>query len=101
MRTALFMNNMKVFLNHPNDPIDDSEHTTMALKDIDHREKMRNMLRMVDYNAKWADDYDSVYGCGKMVVKNNSQQIVLSIHIIDKNTLGEKWDEDEQGYDFL
>lgn len=80
LRTALFMNNMRAFLNHPNDPIDDSEYTADALKDIEHREKMKNILRIVDYDAKWAKDYDSVYSNEKMVVKNNSQQVVLSIH---------------------
>lgn len=114
LRTALFMNEMKVFLNHPLDNVDNSEYSVAALQDIDRREKMRIKLRMVDYDATWANEYDSVYAgralmdngeplfnYPEMVVKNNSQQVMLSIHIIDKRTLGEKWNSEEKGYDFL
>jgi hypothetical protein len=75
---------------------------------------MRIKLKMVDYDATWVNDYDSVYAgralmdngeplfdYPEMVVKNNSQHVVLSIHIVDKKTLGEKWDPTEKGYDFL
>ena len=114
IRTALFMNNMKLFLNHPLDSVDNSEYSAAALKDIDRREKMRIKLKLVDYDAKWSSEYDSVYAgrvlmdngeplfnYPEMVVKNNSQQVTLSIHIVDKKTLGEKWNSDETGYDFL
>ena len=114
LRAALFMNHMKAFLNHPMDPVDNSEYAAAALKDIERREKMRIKLKMVDYDATWVNDYDSVYAgralmdngeplfdYPEMVVKNNSQHVVLSIHIVDKKTLGEKWDPTEKGYDFL
>ena len=114
LRSAVFMNNTRVFLNHPLDPVDNSEYSGAALKDIDRREKMRVKLKMVDYDATWVNDHDSVYvgralmdngdrlfDYPEMVVKNNSQQVSLSIHIIDKKTLGEKWESNEQGYDFL
>jgi hypothetical protein len=114
LRSAIFMNNTRVILNHPLDPVDNSEYSGAALNDIDRREKMRMKLKMVDYDATWVNQYDSVYAgralmddgeplfdFPEMVVKNNSQQVSLSIHIIDKKTLGEKWDSDEQGYDFL
>ena len=94
IRAALFMNDMKVFVNHPLDPVDNSEYAAMTLKDIDRREKMRLKLRMVDYDAKWVDDYDSVYAgralmdngepfmdAPEMVVKHHSQQVMLSIHV--------------------
>ena len=94
IRAALFMNEMKVFVNHPLDQVDNSEYAAMALKDIDRREKMRLKLRMVDYDAKWVNDYDSVYAgrafmdngepfmdAPEIVVKNNSQQVMLSIHV--------------------
>ena len=108
------MNNMKVFLNHPLDSVDNSEYSATELKDIDRRDKMRQKIRLVDYNAKWTNDYDSVYSgrvlmdngellfnFPEFVVKNNSQQVTLSIHMVDKNTLGEKWNSEETGYDFL
>jgi len=114
LRTALFMNNTRVILNHPLDPVDNSEYSAYALKDIDRRERMRMKLKMVDYDAKWANEYDSLYAgralmdngeplfhYPEMVVKNNSQQVVLSIHVIDKKTLGEKWDPTEKAYDFF
>lgn len=114
IRMALFMNNVKVLLNHPFDEPDTSEYATAALNDINLRERMRITLKMVDYYGKWANEYDSIY-VGKveldngefmneypeMVVKNNSQQIALSIHIVDKTTLGDEWDAKEKGYDFL
>jgi hypothetical protein len=114
LRMALFMNNVKVLLNHPLDDVDSSEYTTAALNDINFRERTKLELRMVDYYGKWTNEYDSIY-VGKamldngelmydypeMVVKNNSQQIALSIHIVDKTTLGDKWDPNETGYDFL
>jgi hypothetical protein len=114
LRAALFMNNMKVFLNHPMDPVDNSEISAAALKDIDRRENMKAKLRLVDYDATWVNEYESVYAgralrdngqplfdYPEMVVKNNSQQVVLSIHVIDKKTLGEKWNPNEESYDFL
>ncbi len=114
LRTALFMNNTRVFLNHPLDLVDESDYSSAALKDIERREKMRVKLKMVDYDARWVNDHDSVYAgralmdngeplfdYPEFVVKNNSQQVSLSIHIIDKNTLGEKWDPSERGYDFI
>jgi hypothetical protein len=71
-------------------------------------------LKMVDYDAKWANEYDSLYAgmaltdngeslfhYPEMVVKNNSQQVVLSIHLIDKKTLGDEWVPTEESYDFL
>jgi hypothetical protein len=114
LRAALFMNNTRVVLNHPLDPVDNSEYSASALKDIERREKMKIKLKMVDYDAKWTNEYDSVYAgralmdngeplfdYPEMVVKNNSQQTILSIHIIDKKTLGDKWDPTEEAYDFL
>jgi hypothetical protein len=114
LRSALFMNNVKVFLNHPLDEVDNSEFATTSLKDVDIREKMKYQLKMLDYYGKWANEYDSVYvgkvmldngelmfECPEMVVKNNSQQVVLSIHIVNKKTIGDKWNPLEEGYDFL
>jgi hypothetical protein len=114
IRVALFMNNTRVFLNHPLDELDESENSKQLLSKIDTRERMEQKLKLVDYDARWTNDYDSVYA-GKvlmdngnvlfdypeMVVKNNSQQVPRSIHIIDKKTLGEKWDANEKGYDVL
>ena len=114
IRTALFMNNMKTFLNHPLDDVDNSEYTAMAMNNIETRENMKVKLKLVDYDASWTADYDSVYAGRtimdngeklfvepEMVVKTNSQQVMMSIHIIDKKTLGEKWDSQQTGYDIV
>jgi len=114
LRSAIFMKNTRVILNHPLDKVDNSEYTQSLLRDIDKREKMRVKLKMVDYDATWANDYDSVYAgrvlmddgvrlfdYPEMVVKDNSQQVSLSIHVVDKKTLGEKWDASFQGYDVI
>lgn len=114
LRSAIFMKNTRVFQNHPLDKVDNSEYTQSLLKDIDKRERMRVKLKMVDYDATWANDYDSVYAgrvlmdngvrlfdYPEMVVKDNSQQVGLSIHVVDKKTLGEKWDASFQGYDVI
>jgi hypothetical protein len=114
VRVALFMKNTRVLLNHPMDPIDDSEYTRQMLSNIDTRERMEQKLRLVDYDARWTNDYDSVYAgrvlmdngnvlfdYPEIVAKTNSQQIPRSIHIIDKRTLGEKWSADEKRYDIV
>jgi hypothetical protein len=108
------MKNTRVILNHPLDKVDNSEYSQSLLRDIDKRERMRVKLKMVDYDATWTNDYDSVYAgrvlmddgerlfdYPEMVVKDNSQQVSLSVHIVDKKTLGEKWDVSFQGYDVI
>jgi hypothetical protein len=114
LRSAIFMKNTRVILNHPLDKVDNSEYSQSLLRDIDKRERMRVKLKMVDYDATWTNDYDSVYAgrvlmddgerlfdYPEMVVKDNSQQVSLSVHIVDKKTLGEKWDVSFQGYDVI
>jgi hypothetical protein len=114
VRVALFLKNTRVFLNHPLDPLDESEYATQMLSNIDTREKMEQKLRLVDYDAHWTNEYDSVYAgralmdngevlfdYPEMVIKTNSQQVPRSIHIVDKRTLGEKWSADEKGYDVV
>jgi len=114
LRSAIFMNNMRVIQNHPLDEADNSEYTQELLRNIEKREKIRIKLKMVDYDGKWVNQYDSVYAgralmdngeplfdYPEMVVKNNSQQVTLSIHIINKKTLGENWDANEKEYDIL
>jgi len=113
IRFALFLGNMKVLLNDPNDDADDSLITRNMLLNTDPSSEeykaVRSLLRISDRDGKWANDYDSVY-VGKIdlddgsvyedyplwVVKDYEQQVVLSNHIIDKKTLGRSWSRNEK-----
>lgn len=105
VRFALFLGKKKILLNYPEDDTDESLYKNEKLKD----ETMcleRQTTRITDYDGKWTDSYDSVY-IGKLeiddgriltdapywVVKEYEQQTSLSFHHIDKNTLGDKWNE--------
>ena len=113
IRFALFLGNMKVLLNDPNDDADDSLITRNMLLNTDPSSEdykgVRSLLRISDRDGKWTADYDSVY-VGKIdlddgsvyedyplwVVKDYEQQVVLSNHIIDKKTLGRSWGRNEK-----
>ena len=100
IRFALFMGNMKVPLNSPNDMPDLSDKTqNLLLKDITTTTKeyktVRSLLKVSDRDGKWVEDYDSVY-IGKIqiddelenkygpywVIKLYEQQTPLTYHII-------------------
>jgi hypothetical protein len=110
IRFALFLGNMKAFLNHPNDPEDLSDIVKERIKEHPRNKawEMRT-IRMHDHDGKWATEqgYDSVY-VGKallengkpfmanqeFIVKNFEQQKPLSYHYLDKSTLQENWEND-------
>lgn len=62
VRFALFVGKTKIIENMPNDPPDDSLTKQMRFKDpsVDQvKEKL--LLRITDYDGKWAKEYDSIY----------------------------------------
>jgi hypothetical protein len=107
VRFALFLNNTKMFLNHPDDK------KTKLSKSSD-AELYKDIPRLVDLTGQWASKYDSAYIGVLNIVKNGKQDtfhnsireqyiikdisdyFALSSHIIDRNTLSKEWNlEDE------
>ena len=96
IRSAVFLEDTKYFLNRPYDKDDNSELT---------KEKDQRLIKMTDYDGNWSNHYNSVYsGITRLVdddrftnipmfvIRNFNQIHSLSVHIVDKSSLGEKWD---------
>jgi len=105
IRYAVFLGKLKVLLNHPQDDI---LQTTDILPD-----SLAFQHRLEDRDGHWAKSYNSLYyGRAKIkgrnerkwrinpgfVTKNFSQQIPLTMHILDKKTLKTNWDPYEDKY---
>ena len=100
VRFALFTGNVKYIDNHPNDLVDESEIKKQRLQDSNLDQTIERLtMRISDHDGKWADKYDSVY-LGNVelddgsylnkqifVVKEYDQEISLSYHFINKNSL--------------
>ncbi len=115
IRFALFVGHAKYVENAPNDPIDESEMKKQKMVD-DELDKKREILtlRITDHDGNWSKTYDSVY-LGKLelddgsfleeapfiVLKEYEQQVPLSIHFIDRTTLGEKYEEHNRYYSIM
>jgi hypothetical protein len=108
VRFAIFLGSLKVPLNSLNDCLDDSACKKYLLKkNEDYLE--RQTTRITDYDGEWIKEYDSVY-IGKVelddgkkfvdapywVVKEHRQQVPVSFHYVNKETLGETWNENDK-----
>ena len=100
IRFALFIENIKIIQNLPNDPIDNSEikkkRSHDNLLDINHETLVS---RISDHNGKWTTEYDSAY-IGNIllddgnyikdtpitVIRDYDQQVPLSYHYIPNVT---------------
>ena len=95
IRCAVFLKDTKYFLNRPYDKEDNSELA---------QEKDQRLIKMTDYDGNWSNHYNSVYsGITRLVdndrftnipmfvIRNFNQIHSLSLHIVDKSSLGEKW----------
>jgi hypothetical protein len=106
VRFAVFTGNVKYIENYPNDPVDESEIKKQRLQDANLDQNIERLtMRISDHDGKWAENYDSAY-LGNVelddgnylnkqiiVVKEYDQEMPLSYHYINKNTLkGEKDD---------
>lgn len=100
VRFAIFIGSVKYIENYPNDTIDDSEIKKMRLNDDNLDKRMEGLtIRITDHDGNWAYKYDSIY-LGNVelddgstyknniiVVKEYEQQIPLSFHYVNKNSL--------------
>jgi hypothetical protein len=106
VRFAIFTGNVKYIENYPNDPVDESEIKKQRLQDPNLDQNIERLtMRISDHDGRWAYNYDSVY-LGNVelddgsylnkqivVIKEYEQEIPLSYHYINKNTLkGKKED---------
>lgn len=107
VRFALFLDNTKMFLNHPDDK------KTKYSKSSD-AEFYKDIPRLVDLTGQWASNYDSAYigilniiKNGKpdtfhnsireqYIIKDISDYFALSSHIIDRNSLGKEWNFNDE-----
>ena len=106
VRFAIFTGNVKYIENYPNDSVDESEIKKQRLQDENLDQNIERLtMRISDHDGKWADKYDSVYlgnvelddenflNKQLVVIKEYEQQMPLSYHFINKNTLkGKKED---------
>ena len=107
VRFAVFLNNNRMLLNHPQDP----KTTFNKDNDTDFISMYKKYPRMVDPNGDWAKDNDTLYvgvlldkeynerfhrkTREQYITKKSSDYTALSSHIIDKETLGDVWDEND------
>ena len=94
-RFLVFLGKMKVVVNHPNDPVDESDIKTSFLTNSETRNRAKMTMRVTDHDALWQNDYDSVY-VGKInldddtnlnlgplwVVKEHNQQMCLEYRLV-------------------
>ncbi len=106
VRFAIFTGNVKYIENYPNDPIDESEIKKQRLQDPNLDQNIERLtIRISDHDGKWVEKYDSAYlgnielddgnflNKQLVAVRDYEQQIPLSYHFINKNTLtGKKED---------
>jgi hypothetical protein len=106
VRFALFTGSTKVILNKMSDSIDESKIKSHLISTKNPNNLYENLiLRITDYDGKWAKKYDSIYvgeieldNGEKMkntpiyVVKNYEQHIPISYHFIDKKLLDIKFE---------
>jgi hypothetical protein len=103
VRFAIFVGSMKVVLNYPEDPNDESLIKENKINNNDTNEKLT--MRITDYDGKWAEKYDCVFvgnieldNGEKMkntpiyAIKKYEQQVPLSYHYIDKIYLKDRFD---------
>jgi hypothetical protein len=96
----------------PNDPIDESEIKQSMLNDTSRNKNFEiQTLRISDHDGNWTNEYDSAYlgnielDDGNLlkntpiyVIKDYNQQIPLTKHYINKNTLDNIFDENKLTY---
>ena len=113
IRYAIFPQYMKVKLNMPEDPCDESEITMSVINaaDSNNYNNYKQRIRLSDRDGLWVTEYDSIYigplelDNGEMfkegpmwVLKNHEQQLPLTSHFIDKRSLGDEWSNTGQYY---
>jgi hypothetical protein len=112
IRFALFMDKTKVIQNLLLDEIDKSEIKKERLLDeLLDAQYERLTMRISDHDGNWSKNYDSVFlgnveldngdkvnNAPIIVLKEYDQQIPLSYHYIDKNYLGDDFDNDTNYY---
>jgi len=112
IRFALFTGRTKYIENMPNSVIDKSEIKKQRLDDPTLNQTYEKMtLRISDHDGEWSKTYDSVYlgiielddgsllqEVPSIVLREYNQQIPLSCHYIDKHTIGEKFNANNDSY---
>ena len=100
VRFAIFTGNIKYIENYPDDPVDESEIKKQRLQDPNLDQNIERLtMRISDHDGKWAEKYDSIYlgnvelddgsylNKQLIAVKEYEQELPLSYHFINKNTL--------------
>lgn len=106
LRFAVFLGNLKVLLNHPDD---NKEKATPEIN-----KELGFILKMEDKQGLWAKNYSSLYnGRAKIqlthgterwrlnpgfITKGFKQQVPLTMHIIDQTTAKKNWDATYEKY---
>lgn len=111
-RFAIFLGKTRAFLNHSSDRDDFTDIVKERIRKNPRDERWEKMiLKLHDHNGIWAEDYNSAYigrvklSNGGLLMKNPefitkdfSQNILLTAHELDQNTLKEKWDGNYERY---
>lgn len=115
VRFALFTGYTKHIDNNPNDPNDESYIKQTRINDpsLNNRYEVLT-LKITDHDGIWTKTYDSAYlgnvelydgrffeDTPLLAIKEYCQQTPLSYHFINKHTLGDKFDANNDGYGIL
>jgi len=109
IRFALFTGNVKYIENILNDPIDNSDIKKQRLQDSNLDQNIERLtMRISDHDGLWSKTFDSVYlghteldngeylkNTPIIVIKEYEQQIPLSYHYINKNTINKETEKYE------
>ena len=114
IRFALFLGNMTIKMNEKNDEVDDSNIKKERLQDNTIDQHYESLIsRITDYNANWAEKYDSVFvsrlelddgsflkNTPIIVVKKYEQQYSLSYHYVSSQIIGTSFESKKQYCEF-
>jgi hypothetical protein len=113
IRFAVFLGNMKVLLNHPDDTDDKSSLYFERITNIKNKVYEDRVLKLHDHDGNWynTENYDSIYvgqaklNNGKIYMKNpefivgsSNNFTSLTYHYFDKSTLLKNWNNNYNYY---
>lgn len=114
IRFALFLGRMKVITNHLDNKPDNSRTTQELLKEditcaTEKHRRIVTYLKISDRDGSWKNEYDSIFLSDEIllddesarfhgttyVVKEYEQQIPLTCHFLDTETMNKSWKKEE------
>lgn len=83
-RFILFLRNMKVISNHPDDDIDESDIKTCMLNKVETRKIAKSTMRITDHDGKWQNNFDSVF-IGDLLLDDGTRLDMGPLYVIKEH----------------